>query len=101
MTKYERFKDIPHFDLIVEKGRIEIGSIFMFDNITEFYSFMGACEAFECEVYFVNEDFTVYPKTDTFDSLRLLAYATVMDNRKIGDDYIRYLSNLAKTNWVK
>lgn len=102
MTKYERYKNMPHFDLIEENKLINIPSIFMFTSYDELYPFLAACEAYNCKVFFENENITVLPEEDSIEkTMELFAYGVVMSCRKIGDDYVRYLSNLDKMNWAK
>lgn len=99
ITKYEKYKDVPHFDLISENKPIIIPSIFMFADNEELYPFLAACKAYNCKVFFDNEKLIVSPTDDIKGTLELLCYTTVMSCRKIGDDYIRYLGNIAQMNW--
>ena len=101
MTKYERYKDFPHFNLIQENKLITIPSIFMFESNDEFYPFLVACAAYNCTVYFENEQLTIPPNKTTEKTLEILCYTMIMSYRKIGDDYVRYLGNLAKMQWVQ
>ena len=100
MTKYEKYKDVPYFELISENEPVIIPSIFMFTSNDELYPFLAACETFNCTVFFDNEKIIVPPKMDEGTRLKLLCYSTVMNCREIGDAYVRYLGDLAKTNWV-
>lgn len=100
MTKYERYKNVPHFDWIEENKSIVIPSIFMFQNNEEIYPFLEACRAYNCTVFFENEKLIVPPKADTVTRIKLMAYANVASCREIGDAYVRYLGNLAKMQWV-
>lgn len=100
ITKCERYKDVPHFDLIKENKPVVIPSIFMFKSNTELYPFLKACEDYNCTVFFENEKMIVPPKADDETRLKILCYSTVMNCREIGDAYIRYLCNLAKMQWV-
>ena len=100
MTKYEKYKEVPHFDLIKEDDTISISSIFMFKDNQELYPFLAACEAYNCTVCFDNENLTVPPNADTVTRVKLIAYASVVSCREIGDAYVRYLGNLAKMQWV-
>ena len=101
MTKYERYKNFPHFELIRENESITIPSIFMFESNDEFYPFLAACADYNCTVYFENEQLMIPPKHTTEKTLEVLCYTTIMNYRKIGDDYVRYLGNLAKMQWVR
>ena len=100
MTKYERFKDFPHFDLIEENKPIVIPSVFMFESHIELYSFMAACKAYNCTVFFENEKLIVPPNADMPTQVKLMCYANVAGCREIGDAYVRYLGDLAKMQWV-
>lgn len=99
MNKYEMYKNVPHFDLIKENEVITIPSIFMFANNDEFYPFLAACRSYECTVFFENESLMISPKDDVEKTLEVLCYTMVMSCRKIGDDYLRYLSNIDKMTW--
>lgn len=99
MTKYEMYKDFPHFDLIEENKEITIPSLFMFKNNDELCPFLAACDAYNCTVFFENENLTISPKEKWETKFELFCYTVVMNCRKIGDDYCRYLGNLAKKEW--
>jgi hypothetical protein len=99
MTKYEKYKDVPHFDLIKDGETIVIPSIFMFESNVELYPFLRACEEYNCTVFFENEKLTVPPKSDEETRLKLLCYSTVMNCREIGNAYVRYLGGLALMQW--
>ena len=101
MTKYEKYKGVAHFDLIEENKPVIIPSIFMFTNNDELYPFLAACKAYNCTVFFENEKLIIRPNEDFMTKFELFCYTVVMNSRKIGDDYIRYLGNLAQMNWVK
>jgi hypothetical protein len=101
MTKYEKYKDVPHFDLIRENEPIVIPSIFMFKDNVELYPFLKACGEYNSTVFFENEKIIVPPEPDEETRLKILCYSTVMGCREIGDAYIRYLGNLAKMKWVQ
>lgn len=101
MTKHERYKDVPHFDLIRENEPVVIPSIFMFTSNEELYPFLAACSAYNSTVFFENEKMIIPPNEDLETKLKLFSYATVMNCREIGDAYVRYLGNLAKMQWVK
>lgn len=101
ITKYERYKDVPHFDLIEENKPVVIPSIFMFESNDELYPFLVACKDYNCKVFFENEKLIIPPNGDFYNTMELFCYTVLMNCRKIGDDYIRYLGNLDKMNWVK
>lgn len=100
MTKYEKYKDVPHFNLLKENETIMIPSIFMFEGNEELYPFLAACEAYNCTVFFENEKLIIQSTEDWRNKFELFCYTVVMNCRKIGDDYTRYLGNLAKMKWV-
>lgn len=101
MTKYERCKDLPHFDLIRENQPIVIPSVFMFESSVELHSFLYACAQYNCKVFFENEKLIIPPKRDFEAQMELLCYEMIMSRRDVVEAYIRYLSNLAKMNWAK
>lgn len=95
-----KINELPHGDLIVPNGKITIPSIFMFEGSDDLYPFLYGCNKSNCDVHFENEDIDVLPGVDsTIESLKLLCYTTLMNCRKVGDDYIRYLANLDKMKW--
>lgn len=92
MDKYERYKDVPHFDLVKENKTIEIPSIFLFEGgCLELFPFLQACKEYNCTVCFANEDLTVIPNSGTATNMLLSIYATIAENPKFANDYIRYL----------
>lgn len=103
MDRYERCKDIPHFDIIQENETIYIPSLFMFKKgCTELFSFLFACEQYNCTVIFENEDIKISPQDDnSFLKTELAMYATIAENPKVVSDYISYLNNSEKMIWVK
>lgn len=101
MTKYERYKDFPHFDLIEENKPIVIPSIFMFTSNDELYPFLAACKEYNCKVFFENEKLIVSPEDDINNTLEVFSYTVVMNCREIGDAYVRYLANLSKMKWTE
>ena len=101
LSKYEKYKDVPHFDLIGENTPTVIPSVFMFNSSDELYPFLAACEAFNSTVFFENEKLIVSPKEDEKTRFELFCYTVVMNCRRIGDDYVRYLGNLARMKWVE
>lgn len=101
MTKYERYKDVPHFELIEENKPVVIPSIFMFTSNEELYPFLAACKDYNCMVFFENEKLIVSPTDDWQKTLEVFCYTVIMNYRKIGDDYVRYLGNLAKMQWIE
>ena len=104
MDIHEKYKDVPHFENIVEKGTLNIPSVFVFKGgCMELFPFLAACREFNCTVFFENENITVLPENDNFDNMVLSIYAAIAQNPKIAEDYIRYLSHYddMQMNWVK
>ena len=92
--------ELPHGDIIVPNGEINIPSIFMFTEYEELYSFLHGCSKSNCKVHFENEDIDVIPnEQSTAQSVKMFCYTSIMANRKIGNDYVRYLGNLDKMKW--
>jgi hypothetical protein len=95
-----KISELPHGDIIVPNGDITIPSIFMFNGADDLYPFLYGCEKSNCKVRFENENIDILPDENSTDkTFRLLCYVTVMNCRKVGNDYIRYLSNLDKMQW--
>lgn len=93
MDKYERYKDVPHFDLIEQDKTITIFSIFQFTGgAIELFPFLKACEEYNCAVLFENEEIFIKPNYPIEDNIRLSIYASIAENPKIANDYIRYLT---------
>lgn len=102
--KTKRFSDVPHFELIVPDGKITIPSLFMFKGgCEELFPFLLACREMRCVVEFENEQIIVdyNGENKTVQDFVLSIYAHIAEHPKIAEDYIRYLSNLDKMNWVK
>ena len=92
----ERYKDVSHFDLIVENGTTHIDSVFMFKSPTDLFPFLGACRAMNSTVVFKNEDIIVSPeKLDAFGecarNLELSIYCTIAEHPEIVKQYLSYL----------
>lgn len=95
-----KINELPHGNIIVPNGEIIIPSIFMFNGADDLYPFLYGCKKSNCKVSFENEGIDVLPDDDSTDTmLKLLCYITIMNCRKVGDDYIRYLANLDKMKW--
>jgi len=102
MTNKDRFSEVPHYELIRDNGEIHIPSVFMFKGgHIELFSFLAACREKNCIVVFDNEDMTIEPVDDVLKDFLLSIYAHIAESPKIANDYMRYLSNLDKMNWVK
>lgn len=102
MTNKDRFSEVPHYELIRDNGEIHIPSVFMFKGgHIELFSFLAACREKNCIVVFDNEDMTIETVDDVLKDFLLSIYAHIAESPKIANDYMRYLSNLDKMNWVK
>lgn len=96
----QKYKNIPHFDLIKENGTLTIPSVFMFDEFDEFFAFLHVCKVLNCTVIFENENFTTDPKEDdSFYHLKLSIYMTIKNCKNAVGDYFRYLTNIEKMKW--
>ena len=70
---------------------IKVASIFEFEgDVPKLFSFLH--DAIPETVYFENEDITVEPDGDEFFNLQLCFYCYYYKNRKIADDYERWMS---------
>lgn len=101
MKKNDRFyEDMPHRELIVKRGqKITIPSIFMFTGgCEELFAFIAACEHFDCEVYFENENLS-WDKDDPYNHVVIALYANIAHNPTIPDAYNRYKDNLDTMTW--
>ena len=97
MDKYERYKNVPHFDLIRENETIVIPSIFQFKGgCTELFSFGMACKEFNCTVRFDNENLTMKPDGSGTPSILLSFYGIIAEDSRIATDYMEYLIKVAK-----
>ena len=101
MKTQEKYKNIPHGELIKENGSITIPSIFMFNSIIEMKDFVHSCRMLKCTVYFKNEDMTVTPVDDGIIDTRLTSYGCVINFPKAAEDYIKYLFRKDDVTWDK
>lgn len=102
MINKERFSEVPHYELIQENEIIHIPSVFMFKGgHIELFSFLAACREMNCTVVFDNEEITIGLKDEILQDFVLSIYAHIAESPKIANDYMRYLANLDKMNWVK
>ena len=99
MRNQDKYKNIPHGDLIVENGHITIPSIFMFETITQVQSFLRSCKLLNCTVSFENEGLTATPDNESTMVYYLTGYAGIMARPKFAEDYIKYLFNKDKMSW--
>lgn len=100
MTKQEILNIMPHSEIVVPNGMVEIPSIFMFrGGAEELFPFLYACKEQNCTVYFKNEDITVLPDSDAYKNVMLSIYATIAMVPDIPCQYARYMMNLDKMKW--
>lgn len=99
MKNQDKYKNVPHGELIVENGSITIPSIFMFTAITEMQDFLRSCKMLNCTVYFENENITVTPVDDGIMAARLVSYGSVINFPKSVEDYINYLFHKDRMTW--
>lgn len=100
MTKHNRFKDVPHFNLIKENGAITIPSVFMFKGgCKELFPFLAACAEYNCVVHFKNENITEEPTSEPMNKVVLATYMSLVEVPKIANDYLRYLSDASSMSW--
>ena len=102
MTHQEILEMAPHYNLIVENGKVHIPSIFMFKyGMDELSPFMYACKEKNCTVVFDNEELTITPHDNAIRkyNIWLCIYATMATTPRIPNNYIRYLENQDKMQW--
>lgn len=90
--------DIYHLNLIMQNGEVKIPSIFMFENSRVYTKFLECARHMNCVVVFENENLVVDHSSDYY-RFKLYAYEQMLDNRDIGNAYLRYLGNIDKMNW--
>ena len=97
----EKYKDVPHYELIQKDGVVNIPSIFMFTGgMTEYYSFLKACGAFNCTVNLQNEGISIAPNDD--DPARLIKemiYFQMLTSPEMVEQYLRFMLNRDKMTW--
>lgn len=100
-TEEEKYKDVPHYELIVKDGEITIPSIFMFSEChTEYYLFIHACSELNCTVHLENEGLTIKPGDDDMvRRVKELSYFQMAQCPKMVEHYLRYLLNQDKMKW--
>ena len=102
MKNQDKYKNVPHGELIKENGNITIPSIFMFTNSTDLHNFLHSCKMMNCTVYFENECMTIAPGDhDGHMSARLGTYGMIMNFPKAAEDYIKYLFHRDDMEWDK
>ena len=101
MTVKERCDRVPHGELIVPRGHIIIRSLYQFNDVTEVYSFLHACEKADCSVYFRNEDISVNSMgVMSVPEIALSMYMHLKENPKMVEDYLRYTMKVASKEWA-
>ena len=100
MKNQDKYKNIPHGELIVENGSITIPSIFMFETITQVQSFLHSCKMLNCTVRFENEGMIATPDNyESTISYQLIGYGGIMAQPKFAEDYMKYLFHKDDMNW--
>lgn len=90
---------VPHDEVINKGGITRIPSVFMFESLMILQAFLHICDKQKSTVIFENENITINPGEET--SMRLLAYSVLLENREIGNSYIRYLTKINEMSWDK
>lgn len=91
-----------HLELIEKNGTVKIPSIFMFENNRNLTDFLDRSREANCTVIFENENIKVLPNVDDGVAGSILAmYKPMIDNRGVGNAYLRYLGNIDKMRWDK
>lgn len=94
------FDNVPHADLVVKDGIIEIPSIFMFTGgPDELFPFLGACREKNCTVIFKNENITAEPEDRGVQLVKYGVYSTLAACPGFMSQYLRYRLNLDTMNW--
>lgn len=92
---------MPHYDLIQKDGAVNIPSIFMFTGgQTEYYTFLHACDAFNCTVHLQNEGITIKPGDDDIRrKLKEMLYFQMAACPEMVEQYLRFALNRDKMAW--
>ncbi len=96
----EKYKDVPFSQLIEPNKTIKLSSVFMFEDQTQLFAFLHACEELNCEVYFENEQLKVNGKTDTCINIRLIVYMTIKNDPRFVKHYLNYILTKENNNEV-
>ena len=72
----------------------------MFENSIELRKFLDYARDMNCVIAFENENLVVDHTSDYY-RFKLYAYEQMLDNRDIGNAYLRYLGNIDKMSWSK
>ena len=103
MKNQERYRTVPHVDLIVKDGDITIPSIFTFGKDTSgLFLFISCCRDMNCTLHFKNENLHFNPtEYDSGTNMKLSCYMGIMAQPKFAEDYIKYLFNKDDMSWDK
>ena len=91
-----------YLEFIVKDGTVTIPSIFMFEDFLDLEQFLNYAKKANCVVVFENESLKMPPQWENTD-VRFLyyVYRSMIQNKNIGDAYVRYLSSPDKMSWDK
>lgn len=89
----------PHFEVIKEKSKIKVPSIFMLENTETLFAFLMACGRHKCTVFFENEGLTVNPKRSAEEDFTLLWYMMISKSDEIIEKLQKYRENAEKMSW--
>lgn len=97
----EKYKDVPHYELIKKDGVVIIPSIFMFTGgQMEYYPFLKACSDFNCTVHLQNEGITITPgEDDTVRRIKEMMYFQMAACPEMVEQYLSFLLNSDKMSW--
>lgn len=97
----ERYKSVPHFNVIVRDGTVEIPSIFMFEGgETEYYPFLQACQKMNCTVHLVNEGITIVPgENDMMRRVKEMLYFQMARSPEMVTQYLNYALCGKRMTW--
>lgn len=97
----ERYKSVPHFNVIVRDGTVEIPSIFMFEGgETEYYPFLQACQKMNCTVHLVNEGITIVPgENDMMRRVKEMLYFQMARSPEMVKQYLDYVLDRKRMSW--
>ena len=99
MKNQDKYRSVPHGELIIENGSITIPSIFMFSSAIEMQDFVHSCKMLNCTVYFVNERITIIPEDNGNMSARLAGYGAIIAKPEIAREYMTYLFYKDEMSW--
>ena len=99
MKTQDKYRSIPHGELIVENGCIVVPSIFMFETITQMQNFIHSCKMLNCIVRFENEGMIITPTDNGVMDAKLASYGMVINCPKAAENYIKYLFHKDNMMW--